>query len=95
MEVHPCQTAAKAVMVNKERLDPNEQLWCDLETVDGDDSAARAHLAAGRAIYYAKNNTPQGLLIKEYPDGHRELVRFHREGDEVIRTLSPQRRRDI
>lgn len=46
-----------------------EQLWRDLEKIDGDDSAAREHLAAGRAIYIADDDTPPGLLIKKYPDG--------------------------
>ncbi len=66
---------------------PIEQFWRDLMPADGDDSAARAHLAAGRAIYYVDDGTPAGLQIKEYPDGRRELVRFHRSGDEVIRRL--------
>lgn len=53
---------------------------------DGD-LAAREHLAAGRPIYYGEDDTPDGLLIKEHPDGRRELVRHHREGDEVVRAL--------
>lgn len=68
-------------------LDPNEQLWRDLELVDGDDSAVRALLAEGVPIYYEEDDTPEGLLIKEYPDGRRELVRFRRDGDEVIASL--------
>ena len=53
---------------------------------DGD-FAAREHLAAGRLIYYVEDDTPEGLLIKKYPDGRRELVRHAREGDEVVRAL--------
>lgn len=53
---------------------------------DGD-LAAREHLAAGRTIYYGENDTPDGLLIKEHPDGRRELVRHNRDGDEVVRPL--------
>lgn len=51
------------------------------------DAPAREHLAAGRPIYYGEDDTPAGLLIKEYPDGRRELVRYHRDGDEVVRAL--------
>ena len=51
------------------------------------DAPAREHLAAGHPIYYGEDDTPEGLLIKEHPDGHRELVRFDRDGDEVIRQL--------
>jgi hypothetical protein len=66
-----------------------EQLWRDIAKIDGDDSAARELLAAGHCIYYSEDDTPEELQIKEYPDGRRELVRFHREGDEVIRALPP------
>lgn len=51
------------------------------------DAPAREHLAAGRPIYYGEHDTPSGLLIKEYPDGRRELVRYHRDRDEVVRAL--------
>ncbi len=67
--------------------DPIEQLWRDLGRVDGDDTAAREALAAGVPIYYRERTTPPGLQVKEYPDGRRELVRFSRQGDHVIRTL--------
>lgn len=75
-----------AINAQKE-IDPNEQLWRELDTADGDDSAAREHLAAGFPIYYRERSTPAGLQIKKYPDGRRELVRFRRSGDEVISTL--------
>lgn len=68
-------------------IDPNEQLWRELDTADGDDSAAREHLTAGFPIYYRERSTPAGLQIEKYPDGRRELVRFRRSGDEVIHTL--------
>jgi len=67
--------------------DFSDQLWEELEDMDGDDSAAREHLAAGFPIYYCESSTPSGLQIKEYPDGHRELVRFSRQGDEIISIL--------
>ena len=53
---------------------------------DGD-FAVREHLAAGRPVYYTDDDTPEGLLIKKYPDGRRELVRYFREGDEVVRAF--------
>lgn len=66
-----------------------EAVWRDV--VDylkrGDGAAAKEHLAAGRPIYITEDDTPQGLLIKQYPSGRRELVRFNRTGDEVIRVL--------
>ncbi len=49
--------------------------------------AAQAHLAAGRAIYYADPEHPD-LVIKEHPDGQRELVDFDDTGTEtILRTL--------
>jgi len=67
--------------------DLDDQLWRELAKVDGDDGAAREHLAAGFPIYYTESSTMPGLQIKEYPDGHRELVKFSRQGDKVIGTL--------
>jgi len=49
-----------------------------------DDSEAREQLAAGHPMVYREASTPAGHVIKKYPDGRRELVRFHRAGDEVI-----------
>jgi hypothetical protein len=46
------------------KIEQIEQLWRDLAKIDGDGSAAEAHLAAGRAIYIADDDTPTGLLIK-------------------------------
>lgn len=38
-----------------------------------DELAAKAHLAAGRAIYYGDPQYPE-QIVKEYPDGRRQLV---------------------
>lgn len=72
--------------------DVNERLMRELDAAAPDDSAARAMLAEGYPIYYRDAATPAGLEIKEYPDGRRELVRFHRAGDDVIRELPARRR---
>jgi len=53
----------------------------------GDDSAARASLAAGVPIYYAEEDTPADGIIKEYPDGHRELVAFENGNEKFLRSL--------
>jgi hypothetical protein len=49
----------------------------------GDDSAARASLAAGVPIYYAEEDTPADGLIKKFPDGSKQLVTFI-DGEEVF-----------
>ena len=66
-----------------------DRLWIELVAAvrNDDGAAAKEHLAAGRAVYYSEDDTPDELLIKEYPDGRRELVRFDEAGDEVVRTL--------
>jgi len=51
----------------------------------GDDSAARASLAAGVPIYYREDDTPVPGVIKEYPDGRRELVTFHNGSEQFLR----------
>jgi hypothetical protein len=64
-------------------------LWLVIEkglAKDGD-FAVHEHLAAGFPVYYSESDTPAGLLVKEHPDGRRELVRHHREADEVITSL--------
>ena len=68
-------------------LDPNEQLWSDPELAEDDVASIRALFAKGVPIYYEEDDTPEGLLIKHYPDGCRELVRFRPGGDKVIATL--------
>lgn len=65
-----------------------DELWESmLASTDGDGSAAQETLGLGLPIYYCEDTTPPGLQIKQYPDGRRELVRFSRQGDEVIRAL--------
>lgn len=67
--------------------DVNEQIWQELSTLEFYDGAMREHFTAGLPIYYWEQGTPEGLTIKEYPDGRRELVRYRRESDEVVSTL--------
>ena len=38
-----------------------------------DGRAAKAHLAAGRPVYYGDPKYP-GQIVREFPDGHREIV---------------------
>ncbi|AVZ26819.1 hypothetical protein ZMO1_ZMOp33x001 (plasmid) [Zymomonas mobilis subsp. mobilis ZM4 = ATCC 31821] len=69
--------------------DNSDTLWHSLVIAASydDGAAAQEHLEAGFPVYYIEDDTPEGLLIKEYPDGHRELVRFNETGDEVIKIL--------
>jgi hypothetical protein len=51
------------------------QFWIALEKAlrhdDGD--AAKSHLAAGHSVYYRDDGFPDGI-VREWPDGRRELV---------------------
>ncbi|MDC5123761.1 hypothetical protein NRA16_17765 [Acinetobacter baumannii] len=75
-------------------LDVNEQLWRDLLSAAHNDQgeAAQEHFAAGHPVYYTEDDTPADLLIKEYPDGRRELIRFavyNSKVDEVVKVINP------
>ncbi len=43
-----------------------------------DDTAARDILASGMPIDIARDDTPEGYVIRVYPDGREELVKFDR-----------------
>ena len=46
--------------------------------------AAKAHLAAGRPIYYEDPKYPN-QLVKEYPEGRRQIVDFDMTtGEEIV-----------
>jgi hypothetical protein len=51
----------------------------DRMAFEGDDSASRAILAAGRPIYIAREDTPPDHVIRVYPDGREEIVLLDRE----------------
>ena len=71
-------------------MQDEDAIWNDiLSSMTKDQgSAAKAMLAAGHPIYHVEQDTPNDLLIKEYPDGRRELVRCDTSVDEVVRILS-------
>lgn len=48
--------------------------------------AAKEHLAAGRAIYYGDDRYRDGV-VKEYPDGRRQLVTFQDDVEVLLRDL--------
>jgi hypothetical protein len=50
-----------------------------------DDTASREILASGMPIHIARDDTPAGHVIRIYPDGREELIRFDR--DEAERVL--------
>ena len=61
----------------------SEKIMRILESDSDDDQAAKSHLAAGRSIYYCKDDYPDGM-IREWPDGRRELVAIALDGTITI-----------
>ena len=51
-------------------------------------AGARSHLEAGFQIYYSEDDTSDDVIIKEYPDGRRELVRVDVDGEHFLRALA-------
>lgn len=78
-----------ATQANKP-VDAEADLWPMIEAIlrREDDFAAREHLAAGFPIYYGEDDTPAGMVVKEYPDGRRELVRFDEDGEHRVAALA-------
>lgn len=67
-----------------------DRFWNDLPRLIEQDegSAVQELLAKGICAYYGEDDIPEGLLIRENPDGTRQLVRINFDGeDTVIRDL--------
>ena len=77
---------------NLDKMDEAEEraFWtafsADLARDDG--QAAKDHLAAGFPIYFREDDTPKGLIIKQHPDGRRELVSFDQGGERVVQAAA-------
>ena len=74
-----------------EMSSPDDDVFFDqfAEAAANDDgAAAKEHLAAGRPIYYRERDTPADLVIKKFPDGHRQLVSFENGTEQFVADLS-------
>jgi hypothetical protein len=70
--------------------DDLDRFWNELPRLLEQDqgSAVKSLLKKGISAYYGEDDTPEGLLIRESPDGTRQLVRINFDGeDTVIREL--------
>lgn len=50
----------------------------------GDSTAAEEHLKAGRPIFIREDDTPRGVVIRLWPDGHREFVTCDDQGNVIV-----------
>ncbi len=77
---------------NLDQMTPGEErtFWTvfEAELAHDDGQAAKDHLAAGRPIYFCEADTPEGLVIKQHPDGRRELVCFDRAGERIVQAAA-------
>ncbi len=51
----------------------------EMALANDDGLAAKQHLSAGRPIYYGDERYPEGI-VKEFPDGRRQLVSISNKG---------------
>ena len=69
-----------------------DELWKSIGRMDINPGAeaAQEDLAAGLPVYGHKDGLAPGEIIKEYPDGHKEIVRLERgtRKEIFIRALS-------
>ncbi|MCM8739329.1 hypothetical protein M5E06_35220 [Azospirillum sp. A1-3] len=76
---------------NLEKMTPDQEslflMRLDAELEQDAGAAARGHLAEGQPIYYRKPNTRPGCVIKEYPDGRKELVDFSTGEERLVDRL--------
>jgi hypothetical protein len=69
------------------RLDAAHAFMLEDDDFEDDGAEARRHLAAGRPIYYVEPGTPKGLVVRESPDGRKDLVQVDPDGS--YRVIGP------
>jgi len=62
------------------RLDAADAFMLEDEDFDDDGAEARRRLAAGLPIYYVEPDTPKGLVVRESPDGQKDLIQVDPDG---------------
>ncbi len=75
-----------------EGINSLDELWEKLPELaaKAGHEAAEGHLAEGRPIYYSDDENPDEI-VKEYPDGRREIVRYEDEKEVFVRSLAEAR----
>ena len=67
------------MLISEERDDP----WTVEPSLEGTLSQRPGTLA--RPIYFRHTDTPEGHVIKQFPDGSRQLVRFIGLEEQVVK----------
>ncbi|OAI62618.1 hypothetical protein RSP795_10970 [Ralstonia solanacearum] len=71
---------ATSMLASEERDDP----WTVEPSLEGLLPKQRAG-TVDRPIYFRHSDTPDGYVIKQYPDGSRQLVRFIGLEEQVVK----------
>ena len=77
-------------MVEKQVKDVNDEIWEGRAEWENspNNNAAQEMLDEGHPIYYAEYDMPADIMIKEYPDGKKELIKVNDDGVvEVLKEL--------
>ncbi|AQW32245.1 hypothetical protein ACKZDW_01695 (plasmid) [Ralstonia syzygii subsp. celebesensis] len=72
---------ATITLASEERDDP----WTVEPPLEGQLPKQRAGTIDRRPIYFRHTDTPDGHVIKQYPDGSRQLVRFVGLEEQVVK----------
>lgn len=67
------------MLISEERDDP----WTVEPSLEG--MLSQRHNALARPIYFRHTDTPDGHVIKQFPDGSRQLVRFVGLEEQVVK----------
>ena len=71
-------------MKQEYNLDLWEQIGNHFKNQPENDEQAKICLSMGIAIYYTENNTPDNYVIKEYPNGKKQLITWLDNGKQEI-----------
>lgn len=69
-----------------DKMTPEQERHFESQLEQDDGTEMRRVLRAGVPVYYTRDDTPPGCVIKEYPGGRKELVDFS-TGDERLVSL--------
>ena len=79
-----CYIRTMATQIKQPDTDDDEEFDAFLEAaILHDDNAFAPHFAAGHPVYLRDADTPPGHVVKQFPDGRRELIGFDSVGNEI------------
>lgn len=83
--VGECYIRGMATQIKQSEADDEEEFAAFLEAaILHDDNVVAEHFAAGHPVYSIEAGTPQGCVVKRFPDGRRELIRLDAAGNEIV-----------